>query len=168
MVALILGDRSDPTGGDLTRKALLVVAELAITGLASWTLRAAPRRLGYQLRRDELMVRTLAGRRVVTLSSIASAEPYDYQLTVNRGVHLGWPRSHMPGYYSGRFRLDGVGAAQVAVAARRGHGVLLRFQDGPPLLLAPKDPEALLRLIGKRGGETGLRSASSPRARRRR
>jgi len=61
----------------------------------------------------------------------------------------------MPGYYVGRFPLSGLKRTQVAVGVRKGRGLLLRFASGDPLLLAPRDPEALLKLLQERGDLQG-------------
>jgi len=130
---------------------LVACAELAAVGVGVWSLGAAPRRLDYRLRGRTLVVTMLLTQRRVPLASVVRAEVLRYDLVVVPGVKLGWPRSHLPGYYVGRWRLDGVGTAEVIVAAPRGDGILLRFREASPLLLAPRDPEALAALVERSG-----------------
>ncbi len=146
----------------------LVGLELAITAAAVATLLAAPRRLAYRVRGDRLTVRTLVGTLQLSLSEVTAAEVLAYRLPLTRSVHLGWPRSHIPGYYVGTFHLEGLGRTRVAVGARSGEGVLLQRAGGGRLLLAPRDPAALLALVERYGGVEPARSASSRRGRRRR
>jgi hypothetical protein len=133
----------------------VAAAELAAVALGVWALSAAPRRLDYRLRGRGLVVTQLLSQRRVPLTSVASAEVLPYDLGVVPGAHLGWPRSYLPGYYVGWWRMAGVGRVRVAVAARSGTGVLLRFRDGPPLLLAPREPEALTSRVERFGGTAG-------------
>lgn len=142
---------------------LVVVATVAVIG----ALVAAPRRLGYVIRGDRLVVRTLLGSRRIRLSEVVQAEQLPYRLPI-LGVHFGWPRSHVPGYYVGMFRLHDVGITQVAVGARSGEGVLLRLGGGGSLLLAPRDPAALVAAVQRQRDAARSRSASSRRGRRRR
>lgn len=131
--------------------ALLTVAMAVAATVAIWAIHAAPRRLDYRLRGRTLVITTLLGRRTVPLRSVTAAEQIDFDLKVGLGLHLGWPRSHLPGYYVGRFPLSGLGRTLVVVAVRRGRGVLLRPDAGAPVLLAPKDPDALVGLVERRG-----------------
>ncbi|MEJ2668091.1 MAG: hypothetical protein P8Z81_13530 [Deinococcales bacterium] len=122
-------------------------AVLGIVTLTFWALRAAPHRLDYRLRGRSLEVTTLFGRRRLRLASITRAEVVAFDLRVAPGVHLGWPSSHLPGYYVGRFPFSGLGRTRVIVGVRRGSGVMLHFRTGEPLLLAPEQPAALAALI---------------------
>jgi len=144
------GERMDPLAG-----ALVIAGLLLASGIGTWTLINAPRRLDYRLRGRTLFVTTLLGRRVVPLSRIVGAELTSFELTTMPGAHAGWLNSHMPGYYVGRFPLSGLKRTQVAVGVRKGRGLLLRFASGDPLLLAPRDPEALLKLLQERGDLQG-------------
>lgn len=168
VTALLWGGSDGVAGRPFYLTALLVAAELAATATASWTLAVAPRRLGYRVRGRELEVRTLMGRSRLPLDRVTAAEIVSYELAVPRGVRLGWPHSHMRGYYTGRYRLPDIGAVRAAVGARRGQGVLLELPNGRPWLLAPRDPDALLALVGRHAGATATRSASSRPGRRRR
>jgi len=131
--------------------ALWLVGVVAAAAIAIWGIHAAPRRLDYRLRGRTLVITTLLGHRTVPLRSVAATEQIDFDLKVGPGLHLGWPRSHLPGYYVGRFPLSGLGGVLVVVAVRRGRGVLLRPDAGAPVLLAPRDPEALVGLVESRG-----------------
>lgn len=131
----------------------LVAAVLAgIVAMTLWALRAAPQRLDYRLRGRSLEVSTLLTKRRLRLASVTRAEVVEFDLHVTPGVHMGWPNSHMPGYYVGRFPLSGLGGTRVVVGVRRGTGVLLHVKTGAPVLLAPEEPAALAALIEDRTG----------------
>lgn len=172
VAALLWGGGEGPLAqagtGSWARFVPLVGLELAVTAAAVATLLAAPRRLAYRVRGDRLTVRTLVGGLRVELSEVTGAEVLSYRLPLARSVHLGWPRSHVPGYYVGTFRLEGLGRTRVAVGARSGDGVLLHRADGGRLLLAPRDPAELLALVERYRSAERPRSASSRRGRRRR
>lgn len=142
--------------------ALLIAVLLAASAIGAWSLYSAPRRLDYRLRGRTLLLRTLLGEQRVPLAAVIGAETIDFDLRLPPGARLGWSSSHLPGYYVGRWRVRGIGMARVVVAARRGRGVVLRFARGAPLLLAPRDPEALVaRIESLQGRERGeLRSGS--------
>lgn len=141
------GERLDPVVGVPVIAVLLVAS-----GIGGWALTAAPRRLEYRLRGRALQIATLLGRRVVPLSRVVSAEVVDFRLTTMPGAHAGFLNSHMPGYYVGLFPLSGLGRTRVVVGVRQGRGVLLRFAEEDPLLLAPRDPQALVELVQERSG----------------
>jgi len=142
--------------------ALIAVGELLAVGTGTWALSNAPRRLDYRLRGRSLEVTTLLSRLRIPLKSVRGAEVLRYDLLLLPGARLGPVQSHLPGYYVGRWRLRGPRSARVIVAAPRGDGVLLHFEDGPPLLLAPRDPEALVALVERHNtrGAGELRSGS--------
>lgn len=142
--------------------ALIVVVELAALGIGTWALSNAPQRLDYRLRGRSLEVTTLLSRLRIPLASVRGAEILRYDLLILPGARLGPVQSQLPGYYVGRWRLRGSRSARVIVASPRGYGVLLHFEEGPPLLLAPRDPEALTALVERRRGlgEGELRSGS--------
>ncbi len=136
---------------------LVAVVELIALGIGTWSLSRAPRRLDYRLRGRSLEITTLLARIRIPLKSVRHAEVLRYDLLVLPGARLGPVQSQLPGYYVGRWRLRGPRSSRVIVAAPRGDGVLLHFDEGPPLLLAPRDPEALVALVergrGPEGGE---------------
>lgn len=141
------GDRMAPLTGGLVIAAMLMAA-----GVGTWALTSAPRRLDYRLRGRTLIVTTLLGRRVLPLSSVVGAEVTSFALNTTPGAHAGALNSHMPGYYVGLFPLSGLKRTRVAVGVRKGRGVVLHFATGDALLLAPRDPEALLALVEQRAG----------------
>lgn len=142
---------SASTRPDLAVRLAVVAVMLVAGGVGAWTLTAAPRRLDYRLRGRSLVITTLLSRRTVPLSRVTGAEVIPFELTTMPGAHAGLLNSHLPGYYVGRFPLSGLKGTRVVVAVRKGRGVLLRFASGEPLLLAPRDPEALLALVERYG-----------------
>ncbi len=164
--ALLWGAVDPQTPRDQRLQPVLAVLGTAIglgaVGIGAWSLSNAPRRLDYRLRGRSLEVTTLLSRFRVPLASVRRAEVLRYDLLILPGARLGWGQSHLPGYYVGRWRLRGARSARVVVASPRGDGVLLHFEKGPPLLLAPRDPEALVALVERNGGfERGsIRSGS--------
>ncbi len=142
--------------------ALVAAVELVAVGIGTWSLRRAPRRLDYRLRGRSLEVTTLLAQVRIPLKSVRRAEVLRYDLLLLPGARLGPVQSHLPGYYVGRWRLRGPRSSRVIVAAPRGDGVLLHFAKEPPLLLAPRDPEALVALVerGRGPGSRELRSGS--------
>jgi|GEM_PF-6177154 len=138
-----------------TLAVLVIMGELLAVGVGTWSLSNAPRRLDYRLRGRSLQVTTLLARLEIPLASVRRAEVLRYDLLLLPGARLGPVQSHLPGYYVGRWRLRGPRSARVIVASPRGDGVLLHFEKGPPLLLAPRDPQALVALVERRQGGVG-------------
>ena len=102
----------------------------------------APQRLRYSLRSGELVVTTVLRSRVFSLDGV-SAGRHKPAL----GLKI-WG-SALPGYYTGRFRMDGEGTRVYASA--RDEGVLL---TGPyRLFVTPGDTEGFLQALetAKRG-----------------
>lgn len=132
--------------------AAFVLVELLAVGVGAVSYHLAPRRLGYRLRGRRLEVRTLLGSWQLPAASVRGAERIDVRLFVLPGARLGWPHSHLPGYYVGVFRAAGVGRVRAFAGARRGHGVLLRTDRGEPVLLTPRDPDALIDWLTRHGG----------------
>jgi len=132
--------------------AFVVALELIALAIGTWSLSQAPRRLDYRLRGRSLEVTTLLATIRIPLASVRRAEVLRYDLLLLPGARLGAVQSQLPGYYVGRWRLRGPRSARVIVASPRGDGVLLHFEKGPPLLLAPQDPEALVALVERRRG----------------
>ncbi len=126
------------------RTAAVVAFELAAVAVGATSLYAAPRRLGYTLRGSTLELCTLTGTVRLPASALRGAERIDFALRLPWGARLGWPQSHLPGYYVGLFNAGGAGRVRAFAGERRGSGVLLRLERGAPVLLTPRDPEALL------------------------
>jgi hypothetical protein len=164
--ALLWGAVDPQTPPDQRLQPVLAVLGTAVglvgVGFGAWAVSAAPRRLEYRLRGRSLEVATLLSRRRISLASVRRAEIVHYDLRAVSGAHMGIVRSHLPGYYVGRWRIRGAGVVRAVVASPRGDGVLLHVGAGAPLLLAPRDPEALVALVERHGGrERGsIRSGS--------
>jgi hypothetical protein len=113
------------------RVVVLTLAALSLLVPAIFFL--APQRLRYRVRTSELVVSTMLRSRVFALDGV-TAQKHRPDL----GLKI-WG-SAFPGYYTGRFRLDGESTRVYATA--KDEGVLL---TGPyRLFVTPRDVEGFL------------------------
>lgn len=121
---------------------LLAVALL--TGLGFWL---APRRLGYALTGDGLVLRTLLGR---------TALPYAGLRARRSAGRLGLRTfgTGLPGYLTGHFTFGPDPAVRtVRAAATRPSGGVLLESGGRTYFLTPADPEDFLAALARRGAQ---------------
>lgn len=128
-----------------------VLLEVLAVGVGAVSYHLAPRRLAYRLRGRRLEVRTLLGTWRLAADAVRGVERVEVRLLVLPGARLGWPHSHLPGYYVGVFRAAGLGRVRAFAGARRGDAVLLRTDGGDPVLLTPRDPDALIDWARRHG-----------------
>lgn len=119
---------------------LLAVALL--TGLGFWL---APRRLGYALTGDGVIIRTLLGRTVLPYAGLRARRSAGRLGLRTFGTGL-------PGYLTGHFTFGPDPAVRNvrAAATRTGGGVLLD-SGGRTYFLTPADPDGLLAALARRG-----------------
>lgn len=102
-------------------------------------------RLGYYLTPSGLVVRTLAGSRVIPRERLRRVE----YLELGGGLRL--VASYFPGYAVGLFYLSGLGRQRLIASTDRGEAIRVHLESGGSFIITPRDPLGALAAFDRLG-----------------